>query len=76
MYIVADFTGDDGSFLIGFKRSFVPLDTILPAEPEKDDVNELYEFRIEKEQLNLYLFIAVASILILAIIVTLCIRMG
>ena len=76
IFLVVDFTGDSSSFLIEYRMSSVVLETTTDknGETEVDELAPIFEVKIAKEELYFYLFIAVASILILAILCTICIK--
>ena len=76
IFLVADFTGDSSSFLIEYRMSSVILEatTEKAVETEVDVTTPVFEVKLAKEDLYYYLFIAVATILILAILCTIFIK--
>ena len=79
IFLVADFTGDSSSFLIEYRMSSIILDatTEKAVEPEVEEITPvpILEVKIAKEELYYYLFLAVATILILAILCTIFIKL-
>ena len=79
IFLVADFTDDSSSFLIEYRMSSIILDatTEKAVEPEVEEITPvpILEVKIAKEELYYYLFLAVATILILAILCTIFIKL-